>query len=195
MSRRPNPERRLALLDEVVAYVRIHGIASLTLRPLASSLQTSPRNLLYHFQSSNTLINLIVERIQEDDLEKFQSDVADLTFSNMQSLLEKIWEFLSLRRDSVRVYLELAMLAFETPQEITEFMHKSTGPWGEKIRSTLVQLNCPEESIDEFVAISISSLWGAAVVESMDASDGTKTARLSIERLGFLLDQHLPTHN
>jgi AcrR family transcriptional regulator len=46
-------DRRAELLYEVADYILINGLADLSLRPLASAMNTSPRMLLYFFGPSN----------------------------------------------------------------------------------------------------------------------------------------------
>lgn len=56
MGRRPDPRRKAELLEAVVDYLLRHGLADLTLRPLAKALNTHARMLLYHFGSREQLI-------------------------------------------------------------------------------------------------------------------------------------------
>ena len=49
MPRHPEPARRAQLLDEAVDYAVEHGLADLTLRPLADALGVMPNTLVHHF--------------------------------------------------------------------------------------------------------------------------------------------------
>src|SRR5579862_1627967 len=51
MSRTPDEARRAEVLDRAVDYVLAHGLAELSLRPLAKAVGSSPRVLLYYFGS------------------------------------------------------------------------------------------------------------------------------------------------
>ncbi len=51
MSRTPDDAHRTQLLNTIVAYVLKHGVATLSLRPLAKAVGSSPRVLLYYFGS------------------------------------------------------------------------------------------------------------------------------------------------
>jgi AcrR family transcriptional regulator len=62
-------ERRSALLDEVVAYLGEHGLANLSLRPMAAALGVSVNSLTHHFGSKDDLIIAALRRsgaIQHD---------------------------------------------------------------------------------------------------------------------------------
>jgi AcrR family transcriptional regulator len=56
MGRRPNPQRKHDLLDEIVVYLGETGIGDLSLRPLAKCLGTSTYTLTYQFGSKDQLV-------------------------------------------------------------------------------------------------------------------------------------------
>ena len=59
--------RRERLAEDATDYVLEHGIAGLSLRPLAAALGTSDRMLLYHFGSKDALV-AEVDRAQQQPL-------------------------------------------------------------------------------------------------------------------------------
>src|SRR5689334_13292964 len=65
--RPPDPERRQELRDALGDYVLAEGLADMSLRPLAAALGTSPRMLLYHFESKERLVSegLAVARMRQ----------------------------------------------------------------------------------------------------------------------------------
>jgi len=62
VSRTADEARRGELLEQAVDYVWRHGLAELSLRPLAKALKSSPRVLLYYFGSKEKLVVEIVRR-------------------------------------------------------------------------------------------------------------------------------------
>jgi AcrR family transcriptional regulator len=60
--------RRRALLDAAYGYVLEHGLGSLSLRPLAAAIGSSPRVLLYLFGSKDGLVQAILARARADEL-------------------------------------------------------------------------------------------------------------------------------
>ena len=56
MGRRPQPERRAALLQACTDELLRHGLPGLTLAKLATAAGTSPRMLLYHFTTRDQLV-------------------------------------------------------------------------------------------------------------------------------------------
>jgi AcrR family transcriptional regulator len=62
VSRTADEARRVELLERAVDYVCRHGLAELSLRPLAKAVKSSPRVLLYYFGSKENLVVEIIRR-------------------------------------------------------------------------------------------------------------------------------------
>lgn len=60
--------RKEELLELAYAYVREHGLAQLSLRPLAAAIGSSPRVLLFLFQSKDGLVRALLARARRDEL-------------------------------------------------------------------------------------------------------------------------------
>jgi len=65
MARPPNPRIRAKLRNLAVDYVLSHGVANLSLRPLAKALRTNARMLVYHFGSREGLMREILAGLRE----------------------------------------------------------------------------------------------------------------------------------
>ena len=69
MARLVDLDRRTALLDDVVTYLGEHGLANVSLRPMAATLGVSVNSLVHHFGSKDDLIITALRRsgaIQRD---------------------------------------------------------------------------------------------------------------------------------
>jgi AcrR family transcriptional regulator len=69
LARLVDVDRRLVLLDEVVRYLGEHGLANVSLRPMANALGVSVNSLMHHFGSKDDLIIAALRRsgrIQQD---------------------------------------------------------------------------------------------------------------------------------
>lgn len=60
MGRHPQPERRAALLDACTRHVLAHGLAGLSVASMASAAGTSPRMLIYHFNTKDQLVSEVL---------------------------------------------------------------------------------------------------------------------------------------
>jgi len=61
-------QRREYLLEAAYQYVLAHGLSDLSLRPLAQAIGSSPRVLLFVFESKENLIRTLLSRARQDEL-------------------------------------------------------------------------------------------------------------------------------
>ena len=100
MARPVDPSRRAATLAKAAAYVLEHGLADLSLRPLAKALGTSPRMLLYDFGSKERLIHEILAEIRRHETSLLEADVHSL---------DDVWHWISApeRERFLRLFFEI----------------------------------------------------------------------------------------
>lgn len=60
--------RREELLDRAYRYVTEHGLAAMSLRPLATEIGSSPRVLLFLFGSKDGLVRALLARARADEM-------------------------------------------------------------------------------------------------------------------------------
>lgn len=65
MARPPDPGRRRAVLDAVIAQLTLSGVSGFTLRGLAQGLGQSTRVLTHHFADRDALLAAVLERLDE----------------------------------------------------------------------------------------------------------------------------------
>ncbi|MET8833134.1 TetR family transcriptional regulator [Micromonospora sp. NPDC004540] len=65
---RPGSARRDELLERAYRYALAHGLAELSLRPLAAAIGSSPRVLLFLFGSKDQLVRALLGRARADEL-------------------------------------------------------------------------------------------------------------------------------
>ena len=69
MARTPDLERRQELLDRIVLYLADHGLAQVTLRPMAAALDVSINRLVHHFGSKEELLSTALQRAIDMQIE------------------------------------------------------------------------------------------------------------------------------
>ncbi|MHA7957822.1 TetR/AcrR family transcriptional regulator [Streptomyces sp. L500] len=101
--------RREELLSAAMHYVGEHGLATLTLRPLAAALGTSDRMLVYHFGSREGLVVALLDRAFADLATVWQGRQA----TRPSDLVRVLWQTFAEPgvRVALRLYLEAASLA------------------------------------------------------------------------------------
>lgn len=62
-------QRREYLLEAAYHYVLEHGLSDLSLRPLAQAIGSSPRVLLFVFESKDNLVRTLLARARQDELD------------------------------------------------------------------------------------------------------------------------------
>jgi AcrR family transcriptional regulator len=62
-------QRREYLLEAAYQYVLEHGLSDLSLRPLAQAIGSSPRVLLFVFESKDNLVRTLLARARQDELD------------------------------------------------------------------------------------------------------------------------------
>ena len=82
--------RREELLEKAYGFVLEHGLADLSLRPLALAIGSSPRVLLYLFESKDGLVRELLARARRDELAAIQGIEGDL-----DAVTERLWDWLS----------------------------------------------------------------------------------------------------
>jgi AcrR family transcriptional regulator len=109
--------RQEELLDRAYAYVLAHGIADLSLRPLAAAIGSSPRVLLFLFGSKDGLIRALLARSRQEQLVL----VKNLRSQRPDDVAMAIWDWAADPRH--RPLLTLWLEAY------TRSVTDPTGPW------------------------------------------------------------------
>lgn len=132
MSKKPDPQIKARLLEQIVAYILHKGLNELSLRVLAEALDTNARMLLYHFGSKE---NLIVEALR---IIEQQQQALFVSFSRDQpgtQSLRAMWKGFSSEAmaPAVRLILEIEVLAIKGKTEYRQFARETLLGWGELI--------------------------------------------------------------
>ena len=85
-------DRRAKLLDKVANYILSSGLADLSLRPLATAVNTSPRMLLYFFGSKERMIAEALAHIRIREQIDFRRAVSRSSPADREGLLLREWK-------------------------------------------------------------------------------------------------------
>ena len=95
MGRPPDARRRLTLLDGVVADLAEHGLADVSLRPMAARLHVSVNALVHHFGSKEELVVAALDRattVQMAVRDRWLAQQPDLSAAD---LLRQWWRWMN----------------------------------------------------------------------------------------------------
>jgi AcrR family transcriptional regulator len=120
-------QRREALLDAAVDYVVEHGLAGLSLRPLAAALGTDAPVLLHHFGSKDNLLVLLLNRVRD----RLRTLARSATGDEPTDQLGAVWEWTSDPRHEAlfRLFFEAYGLALQRPVRYAEFLDHVVADW------------------------------------------------------------------
>ena len=91
----PSP-RQAELLELAYRYVLQHGLADLSLRPLAAAIGSSPRVLLFLFGSKDGLVRALLARARVDELALLDEVGSDgRPGRTLGVVAERIWTWLA----------------------------------------------------------------------------------------------------
>ncbi len=123
--------RETELLERAYAYVIQHGLADMSLRPLAKAIGSSPRVLLYLFDSKEGLIRALLGRARSEELELLRNTTtsADLGNDGLHLVAERLWSWLA--ADDHRGLLTLWVEGY------AHSLVDPDGPWGSFARDTV----------------------------------------------------------
>jgi AcrR family transcriptional regulator len=117
--------RREELLEKAYAFVLEHGLADLSLRPLAQEIGSSPRVLLFLFGSKDGLVSELLDRARRDELGALEEIEGD----GLDAVVATLWEWLAARqhRRLLVLWVEAYARSLVDPD----------GPWGGFARQTV----------------------------------------------------------
>jgi AcrR family transcriptional regulator len=116
--------RREELLELAYGYALDHGVADVSLRPLAAAVGSSPRVLLFLFGSKAGLVQALLARARQDELallERARAAGADADQRDPLAVAAELWSWLA--ADEHRNLLKLWVEGY------ARSLMDSDGPW------------------------------------------------------------------
>lgn len=154
-----NIEKRAELLGQVVEYVQRHGLAHLSLTPLAEEIGTTKRMLLYYFGSRETLIARALAASRPDAHAMFDpvEDVEALRRSS-----HALWEAITVGEQAgpIRMLLQLLSLAATDPEQYGELARETVAFMVDPIADACARLGDPAPAARERATLLVSGLRG-----------------------------------
>ncbi len=161
MSRTANEERPGELLDRIVAYIAKHGVAELSLRPLAKAVRSSPRVLLYYFGSKEHLVAQAIKRLRERQRATF-GKMREARYEKPSDACRAIWKQMSAPESlaAFRLSLETFAMALRHPENYGDFLSSSVEDWLQFLSEPLVRKGVSESEARAFATVVIAGFRG-----------------------------------
>lgn len=161
MSRTVDETRPAELLDSIVNYLVKHGVAEISLRPLAKAVGSSPRVLLYYFGSKERLLAAALRRSRERQRTGFDQ-LRSLDYANPSDSCRAIWQQMS-SPDALALFqlsLETYTKALRNRRQFRDYLSSSVEDWLRFIAESLVQKGANAEDARAFATIVIAGFRG-----------------------------------
>lgn len=161
--------RRDELRDNALDYFLDHGLAELSLRPLAERIGTSARLLIYHFESKENLITVVMgearSRVQ-------QSVINMMHAARGEAGMVSFWDWVTDRENIrfVRLLFEVQVLALQNPAVYAQFLSDTSSSW-----LSVIEQGIPESAERRTIATLCSAVLDGLVLEYMSTGDLERT--------------------
>jgi AcrR family transcriptional regulator len=139
MPRRADLGLRDRLLKTVVDYVLAEGLTDMSLRPLARSIGSSPRTLLYHFGSKESLVLAVVDEARKRQRALLDGWLRRSAEYDTVTLLLGAWRWLSAPRHEpfFRLFFETYGAGLQDRKRYAHFLTGAVDDWLQFFRQLL----------------------------------------------------------
>jgi AcrR family transcriptional regulator len=164
-------ERKDELRDKALDYCLSHGIAGLSLRPLALKIGTSARLLIYHFGSRD---GLIVEVMQEAHRRVQRSFGRLMRRADDKASLRTFWDWTTAPANSsyLRLMFEVQMLALQNPASYAHYLESTSSSW-----LALIETALPPSADRRARATLYAAVIDGLLLEFLATGDRRRTTR------------------
>jgi len=184
--------RREELLTASAAYVLEHGVADLSMRPLAQSIGVAPSALIHHFGTKEQLVTEVLGLIRDRTMMPRGDDGT----SDLETYAA--WWY---RWDDeaalpvLRLAYEVIGLAVRSPERFADFRSHLIGDWVAVVSAQLRADRCPEDEVDALATSLVAHMSGLQV-DLLMTGDHARTgaahevfvAMLRVRRAGWHAD-------
>jgi AcrR family transcriptional regulator len=185
---RASSARQLELLERAYAYVLQHGLTSLSLRPLAQAIGSSPRVLLFLFGSKEGLVQALLARARAAELEILNQVPPSGSPQDFAGVVRGVWQWLADKqhRPMLALWLETYAQSLVEPNgPCADFARKTVDDWLELLAARQpAPLRRSRAGITER-ALALAVLRGA-LLDLLATGDEERTTAIVEAHLGRL---------
>ena len=171
-------ERRDELIARSLDYFLEHGVAGLSLRPLAQRIGTSARMIVYHFGSKDGLIAAVMDEVRTRIQKSFAGTLMDSRTKPSGRAIHTFWAWM-IQPSNVRylrLLLEVQVLAMQNPARYARYLERTSSSWLKIIEASL-----PPSRENRIVATLWTAVIDGLLLEYLSTGDDQRTTKA----LGF----------
>jgi AcrR family transcriptional regulator len=161
MPRTASQTRPAELLDAIAGYIVRHGVAELSLRPLARAVKSSPRVLLYYYESKEKMVVKALARLRERQRGTFTT-MREAKYERPSDACRAIWKQMSAPESELlfKFFFETYAMALRHPKLYAEFLKSAVEDWLEFVAAPLIRKGHTSEDGRAFATIVIAGFRG-----------------------------------
>jgi len=158
MSRPVNKKRPEELLDAIVQYLTRHGLADLSLRPLAKAVGSSPRVLLYYFGSKEKMVVKLLSQLRQ----RQRAGYGQTQAASFAEACQIIWKHMSAPDSEplFRFFFEAYGMALRHPRLYKAFLRDTIEDWLRFIADPLCGEGYERSEARAFATVVLAGLRG-----------------------------------
>ena len=162
-------DRREILTGKIVEDLLVHGVAGLSLRPLAARTGTSARLLVYHYGSKEELVGRVLDEVRkrvQGSFARFRAEAGG------QGVLEGFWAWILCPENlaCLRLLVEIQSLALHHPETYGRFMERNSSSWLD-----IIEAGLPESTDRRILATLCAAVIDGLLFEYLCTGDRERT--------------------
>ena len=166
--------RRDELISKSLDYFLRHGVAGLSLRPLAEGIGTSARMVVYHFRSKDGLITTVMDEVRARIQKSFAKARVVTGKEPAVNIMRAFWTWM-IHPSNVkylRLLFEVQVLAVQNPSKYARYMERTSSSWLDIIESCM-----PPSEDKRAIATLCTAVIDGLLLEYLSTGDRQRTTR------------------
>jgi len=180
------PPRREVLLDATIEYMLKHGVADLSLRPLAAKVGSKARLLIYHFGSKDVLVSEAMIVVRDRVQKAFAAMVEKGRGHTASQIVRAFWRWTTAKDNEryLRLFFEVQGLALQKPERYGRYLEGAVSTWVEMM-ATVLPTRMTLSKRRALATLAVSSVVGL-LMDYLSSGDKKRSSEaLEIFAAGF----------
>src|SRR4051812_15137375 len=159
------------LTGKCLRYFLNHGVANLSLRPLAAAVDTSARMLVHHFGSKDELIVAVMTEVRAHFQDLLRHTEVK-TRHGVGEIMFAFWQQITNRENLpyLRLLLEVQVLAVQNPNQYRRYLKITSDSW-----LTLIEAHLPSSKDSRIFATLCAAVIDGLLLELISTGDRSRT--------------------
>ena len=172
----PAPSRRDEILDACIEYILDHGVADLSLRPLALAVGSKARLLIYHFGSKDALLAEAMLVVRDRAQRAFADFARNGSMHKPSQIIRTFWAWATSQKHDryLRLFFEVHGLAINRPSLYRQYLRGEVTSWVEMLANVLPARLSRNRRI-HLASIAAGSVFGL-LLDCLSSGDKKRTS-------------------